>query len=66
MKRLASLLVVSRLRQWPTPLQPSSEPEKPRMKAYGEQWYQFGMEQPRVATGPRTAHPRMKASGRRR
>ncbi|MGB0648103.1 MAG: tetratricopeptide repeat protein [Bradymonadia bacterium] len=40
--------------------------KKPRMKAYGEQWYQFGMEQPRVAAGPRTAHPRMKASGRRR
>lgn len=40
--------------------------KKPRMKAYGEQWYQFGMEQPRVATGPRSAHPRMKASGRRR
>jgi tetratricopeptide (TPR) repeat protein len=40
--------------------------KKPRMKSYGEQWYQFGMEQPRVATGPRGAHPRMKASGRRR
>ena len=24
--------------------------KKPKMKAYGEQWYQFGLEQPRVAT----------------
>lgn len=40
--------------------------KKPRMKGYGEQWYQFGLEQPRVAAGPRTAHPRMKATGRRR
>ena len=40
--------------------------KKPKMKAYGEQWYQFGLEQPRVATGPRAAHPRMKATGRRR
>ena len=40
--------------------------KKLRMKNYGEQWYQFGMEQPRVAAGPRTAHPRMKAAGRRR
>ncbi len=40
--------------------------KKLRMKAYGEQWYQFGLEQPRVAAGPRAAHPRMKATGRRR
>ena len=40
--------------------------KKPRMKPYGEQWYQFGLEQPRMQAGPKTAHPRARMGGRRR
>lgn len=40
--------------------------KKPRLKIYGEQWYQFGLEQPKMAAGPRAAHPRAKMGGRRR
>ena len=38
-----------------------------KMKGYGEQWYQFGLEQPRMApTQSRMGHPRMKGGSRRR
>jgi tetratricopeptide (TPR) repeat protein len=41
--------------------------KKPNMRGYGEQWYQFGLEQPRAAAaGPRMGHPRMRGKGRRR
>lgn len=41
--------------------------KKPNMRGYGEQWYQFGLEQPRaMAAGPRMGHPRMRAKSRRR
>lgn len=42
--------------------------KKPSMRGYGEQWYQFGLEQPRAvaAGGPRMGHPRMRATSRRR
>jgi tetratricopeptide (TPR) repeat protein len=37
-----------------------------KMRAYGEQWYQFGLEQPRAAQAqPQMGHPRMRG-GRRR
>ena len=38
-----------------------------KMKAYGQQWYQFGLEQPRMAAAQaQIGHPRMKGSSRRR
>lgn len=42
--------------------------KKPNLRGYGEQWYQFGLEQPRAAAaaGPRMGHPRMRGKGRRR
>ncbi|MCB9525525.1 MAG: hypothetical protein H6702_19410 [Myxococcales bacterium] len=43
--------------------------KKMQMRAYGEQWYQFGLERPRIADPrhqqPRMAHPRARG-GRRR
>ena len=41
--------------------------KKMRMKDYGEQWYQFGLEQPKMAgMKPQMAHPRARAGGMRR
>jgi len=41
--------------------------KKMKMSAYGEQWYQFGLEQPRVAgMQQQMGHPRMRGAGRRR
>ena len=43
--------------------------KKPNMRGYGEQWYQFGLEQPRAmaaAAGGKMGHPRMRGKGRRR
>ncbi|MBU0553960.1 hypothetical protein KKF91_14275 [Myxococcota bacterium] len=38
-----------------------------KMRGYGEQWYQFGLERPKVgAMQPQMGHPRMRAKGRRR
>ncbi len=38
-----------------------------KMKPYGEQWYQFGLEKPRAAAQQqRMGHPRMRGSMRRR
>ena len=38
-----------------------------KMKGYGQQWYQFGLEQPRVAAAPaQMGHPRMRGASRRR
>ncbi|MGK0360785.1 MAG: hypothetical protein ACI9U2_003099, partial [Bradymonadia bacterium] len=41
----------------------------PNMRGYGEQWYQFGLEQPRAqaaAAAGKMGHPRMRGKGRRR
>ncbi len=41
--------------------------KKMRMKDYGEQWYQFGLEQPKMAgMKQQMSHPRMRAAMRRR
>ena len=41
--------------------------KKMRMKDYGEQWYQFGLEQPKMAGAkPQMSHPRARAGGMRR
>ncbi|MEZ4436148.1 MAG: tetratricopeptide repeat protein [bacterium] len=38
-----------------------------KMRGYGEQWYQFGLERPKVAgMQPRMGHPRMRGGPRRR
>ncbi|MEE2789601.1 MAG: hypothetical protein VX589_19840 [Myxococcota bacterium] len=38
-----------------------------KMKGYGQQWYQFGLEQPRVAAAQgQIGHPRMRGGSRRR
>ena len=38
-----------------------------KMRGYGEQWYQFGLEQPRMAGNQaRMGHPRMRGNSRRR
>ncbi len=38
-----------------------------KMRGYGEQWYQFGLEQPRMAANQaRMGHPRMRGNSRRR
>lgn len=38
-----------------------------KMRSYGEQWYQFGLEKPRAAGAqPRMGHPRMRGNSRRR
>ena len=41
--------------------------KKMRMKDYGEQWYQFGLEQPKMAgMKAQIGHPRMRGGARRR
>ena len=42
--------------------------KKMKMSGYGEQWYQFGLEQPRMAgvQQQQMGHPRMRGAGRRR
>ncbi len=41
--------------------------KKMRMKDYGEQWYQFGLETPKMAgMKPQMSHPRARAGGMRR
>ena len=38
-----------------------------KMKGYGQNWYQFGLEQPRVAGAQgQIGHPRMRGGSRRR
>lgn len=38
-----------------------------KMRGYGEQWYQFGLEKPRMAgMSPQMGHPRMRGRGMRR
>ena len=41
--------------------------KKPNMRAYGEQWFQFGLEQPKMAgMKQQMGHPRMRGAARRR
>jgi tetratricopeptide (TPR) repeat protein len=48
-------------------LQALQNRKKMKMRAFGEQWYQFGLERPKVAgMQPQMGHPRMRSTGLRR